>query len=303
MNVKSLLRPVWLGTFACASLTGLLYVVHPGGRGAQEPAEPLRADQGSNSKSRQVPTLPSDRMRPKLARTADLVGVTNFALLSVQQLQEYHRVVAPGVSTFVTGLAARGISPFGAQGFGSENFLALHSPTPGNIWDLKLVGKNGRDYCVRFNQTRELGMVAGLTNVVCFFPMAGPSIQGLMEGFVSRHIGPDPAVQVRPRSASLPETTALDLSRAVFRDLGNTPGSFLEMSTTTERTSGIEGGYVVSFRPRGLDQPDNALYDTTFGFLRNEARLVLDTFTYNSARLLPRHRRDLPVPPLAVPRF
>jgi len=131
----------------------------------------------------------------------------------------------------------------------------------------------------------------------------GPSIQGLMEAIAPA--GPDgkAAIEVRPRAETSPESEVSSLGRRILLDLGNDPQAFLQISTSTERTSGIQAGYATLFRPHGLDQPDNALYDTTFGFVLDNGHYVLDTFTANSARLLPPHRQQVPPSRLAVPIF
>ncbi len=243
--------------------------------------------------------------RPKLddAVRAKIIGITNFSALTSNQVRQFDRVVVPGVSNFVAVLSQHGVSRFDTPIIGPENFVSLHDPKPGNIWDLRLQGDNGRDYFMRFNQTREMGIIAGLTNVVSFFPMTGPSIQGVMEGFVRGGLEPQSAVEVRSRSEPVVEDTARNLARAILIDLGNNARYFTEVSTTTQRASSVAGGYMVTFRPSGLDQPDNALYDTSFGFVTRGGRLVLDTFTYNSSRLLPPERQRVPPAQLPVPKF
>lgn len=168
---------------------------------------------------------------------------------------------------------------------------------------MRLRGNNERDYFLRFNQTQEMGHIAGLTNVVSFFPMSGPSVQGMMEAITASRATAKPAVEVLARTMATPENAARNLAREIFRALGSEPGAFNPISTSTERASGIQGGHITLFRPRGLDQPDNALYDTTFGFVTEGGRPVLDTFTHNSARLLLPHRQKISSAQLAVPTF
>ena len=232
-----------------------------------------------------------------------MAGITQFSLLSTNQERNFREVVVPGVQRFLSVLEAHNVSRFSAQPIGPDNFISLHEPKPGGVWDLKLAGNNGRDYFMRFNQTRELGLVKGLTNVVCFFPMSGRSIQGVMEGFVPARPGDYPAVEIRPRQEIGPEEGLGSVAGAILGDLGNDPQGFLRMFASTERASGVKGGHLVTFRPKGLTAPDNALYDTTFGFIPSASGFVVDTFTYNSARLTPPDRRRAPATPKGVPSF
>lgn len=296
-------KAVWAGALAALFVVALLFVIRrphkPSPAASTVPPPEFPPTQASNA-----PSVPAAE-RPKLdaAVRAKIIGITNFSGLNSNQVRQFQQIVVPGVSNFIALLQKYGVSPFDAQGIGPENFVSFHDPKPGNIWDLKLTGSNGRDYFMRFNQTQEMGIIGGLTNVVSFFPMTGPSIQGVMEGFARGGPEPPPAVQVRSRSEPAPEDGVRNVSRAILADLGHNPQSFTEISTTTERASGIAGGYVATFRPSGLDQPDNALYDTSFGFVARDGRLVLDTFTYNSARLLPPGRQRVPAAQLPVPRF
>jgi hypothetical protein len=167
---------------------------------------------------------------------------------------------------------------------------------------LKVQGNNGRDYFMRFNETQEMGIIAALTNVVSFWPMRGPSIQGAMDAVGPS--GPKPTIEIENRSTTTPEPQARDLGRRIMIGLGSNLDGFAEYSTTSELASGIKGAYVVTFRPKGLDRPDNTLYDSTLGFVHQpNGALILDTFTHNSARLLPPQRQQIPTAQLAVPRF
>jgi len=303
MRGAGIRRTVWIAALVVLLVAALLYVVAP-------PMKPSKVDfalapqDPTPAEVTNAALVPIPR-KPKLdaAVLAKIIGITNFSALNSNQIRQFQQVVVPGVSNFISVLQKHGVSRFDAQAIGPENFVSLHDPKPGNIWDLKLKGNNGRDYFMRFNQTQEMGIIGGLTNVVSFFPMTGPSIQGVMEGFA--RVGPEPQslVEVRSRSEPVPENTVRNLSRAILADLGNNPRSFTEILTTTERASGIAGGYIATFRPPGLDQPDNALYDTTFGFVARDGHLVLDTFTYNSARLLPPGLQRVPPAQLPVPRF
>jgi hypothetical protein len=237
----------------------------------------------------------------RAAARAKIIGITNFAALTPAQLREFERVVAPGVSNFIALLQRHSVSRFEPQPIGQDNFLSLHDPKPGNIWDLKLRGNNGRDYFLRFNQTQEMGHIAGLTNVVSFFPINGPSIQDAMSAFPRQGTAQGSFVTVRSRSEKSPETIVKNVSREILLDLGQSPAGFIEIPATTERASGISGGHIVAYRPKGLAQPDNALYDTTFGFTANGGDHVLDTFTHNSARLLAPHLQKIPPPRLRTP--
>jgi hypothetical protein len=243
---------------------------------------------------------------PKLSGSgtlAKIIGITNAQALSPNQVREFRDVVVPGVSNFIAVLQQHGVSRFDQLIVGLENFVSLHDPKPGNIWDLKLYGNNGREYAVRFNQTKEMGIIAALTNVVSFFPVSGPSVQGMMDSLTHRAPDLEAAVHVQPRSEAPSQARARNLSRALLTTLGNNTEDFIEISTTTEQAGGMAGGYITAFRPKGLDRPDNALYDATFGFVAQGDRLILDTMTYNSARLLPPHRQRVPASRLAVPKL
>jgi hypothetical protein len=259
------------------------------------------ASPASEARPAVVPLSP-DRPRLSSATRAQIIGLTNFAELSVEQRRRYEQVVAPGVSNFIALLQLHGASRFDPQPLGSNHFISLHDPKPGYIWDLLLQGNNGREYFLRFNETQEMGIIAGLTNVVSFFPRRGPSIQGVMSTLMPNESAP--AIEVESRSADTPEPQARKLSRKIMSGLGCSLDGLAEYSTTSERAGGVPGAYVVTFRPKGLDRPDNNLYDSTLGFVRqSDGALVLDTFTHNSARLLPPQCQQVPPARLAVPRF
>lgn len=248
------------------------------------------------------PAATQERPRLNSATRAKIIGITNFAALTDEQLRHYREVVAPGVSNFIALLNQVGASRFDSATLGSNNFISLHDPKPGNIWDLKVQGNNGRDYFMRFNETQEMGIIAALTNVVSFWPMRGPSIQGAMAAVGPG--GPKPVIEIENRSAATPEPQARNFGRRIMSGLGSNLGGLAEYSTTSELASGIKGAYVVTFRPNGLDRPDNTLYDSTLGFVhQSDGALILDTFTHNSSRLIPPQRQNVPVPPIAVPRF
>jgi hypothetical protein len=248
------------------------------------------------------PPAPTGRPKLNASTRAKIIGITNFADLTDEQLRHYREVVAPGVSNFVGLLKQIGASRFDSVTLDASNFLSLHDPKPGNIWDLKIQGDNGRDYFMRFNETQEMGIIAALTNVVAFWPMRGPSIQGAMDAVGPSR--PKPVIEIENRSATAPEPQARNLGRRIMSGLGSNLDGLAEYSTTSELASGIKGAYVVTFRPSGLDRPDNALYDSTLGFVhQSDGALILDTFTHNSSRLIPPQRQKVPLPPIAVPRF
>lgn len=266
------------------------------------PAEPVASRTVQETIEDVPPPAPAGRPKLNAATRAKIIGITNFAALTEEQLRHYREVVAPNVSNFIALLNQVGASRFDSVTLGSNNFISLHDPKPGNIWDLRIQGNNGRDYFMRFKETQEMGIIAAMTNVVSFWPMRGPSIQSAMDA-----VGPSgsqTAIEVESRSATTPEPQARNLARRIMSGLGSNLDGLAEYSTTSERASGIKGAYVVTFRPAGLDRPDNTLYDSTLGFVHQpDGALILDTFTHNSARLLPPHRQNVPVPPIAVPRF
>lgn len=266
------------------------------------PVETLASVPAEAMPSNVPPSAAQERPRLNSATRAKIIGITNFADLTDEQLRHYREVVAPGVSNFIGLLNQVGASRFDSVALSASNFLSLHDPKPGNIWDLKVQGNNGRDYFMRFNETQEMGIIAALTNVVAFWPMHGPSIQGAMDAVGPG--SPQPTIEIESRSDPKPEPQARNLGRRIMSGLGSNLDGFAEYSTTSERASGIKGAYVVTFRPNGLDRPDNALYDSTLGFVhQSDGALILDTFTHNSSRLLPPSRQNVPVPPIAVPRF
>lgn len=264
--------------------------------------ERLVTPSATNATAEQSPPAPAPE-KPTLdaATRAKIVGITNFAALTDEQLQHYREVVAPGVSNFIALLVQVGASRFDSVSLGADNFLSLHDPKPGNIWDLKITGNNGRDYFMRFNETQEMGIVAALTNVVSFWPMRGPTIQGAMSAL--GHDEPRPMIEIVDRSVTTPEPQARDFGRRIMLGLGSNLDGLVEYSTTSELASGIKGAYVVTFRPKGIDRPDNTLYDSTLGFVHQPNGLILDTFTHNSARLIPPSRQNVPRPVIDVPRF
>lgn len=282
--------------FITVVLVALIWLAVRRHDGPVVPPEPATAPEP-------VVAAPTNTDRPQISAglRAKIRGITNFADLTAEQLRHYQEVVAPGVSNFVAVLKQAGASRFDSVSLSEINFISLHDPKPGNIWDLKVQGNNGRDYFMRFKETQEMGIIAALTNVVAFWPMRGPSIQGAMDAVGAT--GPQPTIEVVNRSADTTDSQARNLGRQIMLGLGSDLNALAEYSTSSELASGIKGAYVVTFRPNGLDRPDNTLYDSMLGFVHQPNGLILDTFTHNSSRLIPPSRQNVPPPTIDVPRF
>ena len=94
--------------------------------------EPIKVRPVTNT----VANVPATPVRPRMSPLrAKIIGITNFAELTDEQLRHYREVVAPGVSNFVALLNQVGASRFDSVSLSASNFLSLHDPKPGNTWD------------------------------------------------------------------------------------------------------------------------------------------------------------------------